>query len=182
MLLLLFGSSFRRRVSLPGLDCNQRIAWMAAFAPCRGWGINMEDRSQPGLAARPRLFVYGTLRKGFRSHGLLQRFHARLIGSGSVRGRLYDLGEYPGAVDRAGHGDRVYGELYFLPQPAAAFRVLDKFEGFDPAKPVSNEFERRETTVTMTDGREVRCWIYWMSGTPPTGRRVRAGNYAMRRS
>jgi gamma-glutamylcyclotransferase (GGCT)/AIG2-like uncharacterized protein YtfP len=137
---------------------------------------------QPETVARARLFVYGTLRKGFRSHEFLQRFHARLIGNGSVRGRLYDLGEYPGAVDNASNAERVYGEVYFLPQPAAVLRVLDRFEGFDPAKPESNQFERKETTVTLAGGRQVRAWIYWVSGAHAAGRRMRAGNYAMRRS
>jgi gamma-glutamylcyclotransferase (GGCT)/AIG2-like uncharacterized protein YtfP len=140
----------------------------------------MEYKGQPVTASGARLFVYGTLRKGFRAHKLLQRLHARLIARGSVRGRLYDLGGYPGAVDCAGT-ERVCGEVYFLPQPAAAFRTLDRFEGFDPASPESNEFERRETTVTVADGHKVRAWIYWLQGAPATRRRVRAGNYAMRR-
>jgi gamma-glutamylcyclotransferase (GGCT)/AIG2-like uncharacterized protein YtfP len=140
----------------------------------------MEYEEQPETASGARLFVYGTLRKGFRSHKLLQRFHARLIVSGSVRGRLYDLGNYPGAVDCSG-AERVCGEVYFLPQPGAAFRALDRFEGFDPARPESNEFERRETTVTLADGHKMRAWIYWLPGAPATRRRVRAGNYVMHR-
>jgi gamma-glutamylcyclotransferase (GGCT)/AIG2-like uncharacterized protein YtfP len=140
----------------------------------------MEYEGQPETDSGARLFVYGTLRKGFRSHKLLQRFHARLIASGSVQGRLYDLGDYPGAVNCTGT-ERVCGEVYFLPHAEAAFRALDRFEGFDPARPESNEFERGGTTVTLADGRKVRAWIYWLPGAPATRRRVRAGNYAMRR-
>jgi gamma-glutamylcyclotransferase (GGCT)/AIG2-like uncharacterized protein YtfP len=140
----------------------------------------MEYEGQPEKGTGAQLFVYGTLRKGFRSHKLLQRFRARLIASGTVRGRLYDLGTYPGAVDCAG-AEHVCGEVYFLPDPGAAFRALDRFEGFNPARRESNEFERRETTVTLSDGRKVRAWVYWLPGAPATKRRVRAGNYTMRR-
>lgn len=138
----------------------------------------MEHELQKKDAPGARLFVYGTLRKGFRSHGLLRRFHARVMGNGSVCGRLYDFGEYPGAVVNAGDRERVYGELYLLPQPGTAFKVLDKFEGFDPEKPEASEFERRETTVTLTGGHEMTAWIYWLSGVRAAGRRVPAGNYA----
>lgn len=138
----------------------------------------MENEIHSNTVSGARLFVYGTLRKGFRSHDLLRRFHARLIGRGSIRGRLYDLGNYPGAVSSAHNTERVYGEVYFLPQPESAFRVLDKFEGFDPTRPESNEFERSETTVTLAGGHKVQAWVYWLSGVHTSGRRIQAGYYA----
>jgi gamma-glutamylcyclotransferase (GGCT)/AIG2-like uncharacterized protein YtfP len=131
--------------------------------------------------AGAHLFVYGTLRKGFRSHGWLSRLHARLIATGSVRGRLYDLGEYPGAVESERDADRVQGEVYWLPSAAQAIRILDKFEGFDPARPAFNLFERRKTTVVITAGGEKRAWIYWLGSSLSLGRRVPSGNYALRR-
>lgn len=173
------GGCLRPANSVVARDCNQSVPSVATFVSGNARDINMEDELQPGAVAGARLFVYGTLRKGFRSHELLQRFHARLIGRGSVSGRLYDLGEYPGALAGATDAERVYGEVYFLPRGEAAFRVLDRFESFDPARPESNEFERRETTVVLADGRKVRCWIYWMAGVRSAVRRIRAGNYAM---
>jgi len=131
--------------------------------------------------ADARLFVYGTLRKGFRSHGLLQRFRPRFLGEGHIQGLLYDLGEYPGAREGAGDGDRVWGELYWLPRAEAAFRVLDRFEGFNPEQPASNEFERQETMVTMAGGGRMRAWVYWLSRTHLSGGRIVSGNYALHR-
>lgn len=138
----------------------------------------------PGLmenSAGARLFVYGTLRKGFRAHGLLQRFHARLLGAGHIRGWLYDLGEYPGAAEGTGAQGFVEGELYSLPRAEAAFKVLDGFEGFDPARPASNEFKRKETTVIMAGGGRTRAWIYWLSRAHASKRRILSGNYAPHR-
>src|SRR5215467_16332744 len=44
------------------------------------------------------LFVYGTLRRPFVRHSLLQSLGARFVAKGSICGLLYDLGEFPGAV------------------------------------------------------------------------------------
>lgn len=142
----------------------------------------MENGSQPRTRANARLFVYGALRKGFHAHGLMQGFHARLLATGRVKGRLYDLGKYPGAIASTSDADRVHGEIYLLPRAAAAFTALDRLEGFDPANPGGNLFERKETTVTLAGGREARAWIYWLARVRARGRRIASGNYAMRRS
>lgn len=128
--------------------------------------------------AGAHLFVYGTLRKGFRSHRLLQRLRARLEATGYVRGLLYDLGEYPGAVEKSEDRSRVFGEVYWLPHAAQAFKVLDTFEGFDRARAASNLFERRRTTVIIAGGGEMPAWIYWLSSARQSLRRVPSGDYS----
>ena len=142
--------------------------------------MDCEDRQDAASGAL--LFVYGTLRKGFPSHQILQRLHARLLGRGHVRGRLFDLGKYPGAVENADEGEFVSGEVYRLPRAAMALRVLDRYEGFDPLKPQFNEFVRKETIVTLKRGREIRAWIYWLRNTRAAGRRILRGDYGVQRS
>ncbi|MEJ2010260.1 MAG: gamma-glutamylcyclotransferase [Acidobacteriota bacterium] len=132
--------------------------------------------------AKAHLFVYGTLRKGFRSHEMLRRLHAQSVAGGHVQGRLYDLGNYPGAVESASETDRIHGEVYILPNAAQAFRVLDRFEGYDPAKPGCNLFERQETTVVLAGGGRMRAWIYWLGSCHQGRRRVPSGDYAMCRA
>ncbi len=134
-----------------------------------------EDRIENSTGAN--LFVYGTLRKGFPSHELLQRLRARFVATAYLRGQLYDLGEYPGAVESADARDRIYGEVYWLPHSARAFSVLDKFEGFDPLRPRFNLFERKKTRVTLAGGAETEAWIYWLHGFRRSGRRVPSGDY-----
>jgi gamma-glutamylcyclotransferase (GGCT)/AIG2-like uncharacterized protein YtfP len=143
--------------------------------------IKMDGPAPLEISAGARLFVYGTLRKGFRAHGLLLRFRPRPLGAGHVPGRLYDLGDCPGAAELAGDADRVYGELYWLPRAEVAFKVLDGFEGFDPARPASGEFERKETMVTMAGGGRLPAWIYWLAPAHACGRRILSGNYALHR-
>ena len=129
--------------------------------------------------ANAHLFVYGTLRKRFRSHELLRRLRAQFLAKGHVRGRLYDLGDYPGAVESASDADRILGEVYRLPNAVQAFKVLDRFEGFDPAKPAFNLFERKETTVALDGGGEMQAWIYWLGSRHGSRRRLPSRDYAM---
>jgi gamma-glutamylcyclotransferase (GGCT)/AIG2-like uncharacterized protein YtfP len=141
----------------------------------------MEFENQELTPEGARLFVYGTLRKGFRAHKFLQRYHARFLGNGHVQGRLYNLSEYPGAMWSDTAADCVQGEVYFLPRATTAFKALDRFEGYDPARPEWSMFERRETTVRLAGEREMRAWTYWLRGAYRSGRRLLTGDYGMRR-
>jgi gamma-glutamylcyclotransferase (GGCT)/AIG2-like uncharacterized protein YtfP len=73
------------------------------------------------------LFVYGTLKRGGRRHGLL----ARQLSRGQARTRplyaLHHLGAYPGLVAAVGAGQVVRGELYEI--DCALLRRLDRVEG-----------------------------------------------------
>ncbi len=114
------------------------------------------------------VFVYGTLRAGevndlneaARRHGLPA---PRLVGSGSVPGRLYDFGSYPGYVpaalepDSAGlpGGSRVVGDIYEIDE--ALIPVLDEIEEVYPGQ--ATLFVRTEQEVACADGKR-RCLLY----------------------
>jgi gamma-glutamylcyclotransferase (GGCT)/AIG2-like uncharacterized protein YtfP len=119
------------------------------------------------------LFVYGTLKRASPGgpHRLLRT--ARLLGRGSVRGVLYDLGRYPGLVRTTANGHRVFGELYALPDDAAQrmLHQLDEYEG--------GEFARRRMFVTLPNGRRRAAWAYVLRGRPPrSARHLDSGQYA----
>ena len=75
---------------------------------------------------RTRLFVYGTLKLGFRSHSLLDG--AEYLGPCSTGPGhfLLDCGDYPGMVRLAG-SKAVQGELFSV--DAATLARLDEHEG-----------------------------------------------------
>lgn len=116
------------------------------------------------VASEPLLFTYGTLMRGYPLHRVLAPA-ATLLGRGSVRGRLLDLGRYPGLV--AG-GRRVRGELYRLDAPEV-LPVLDREEGYN--------FERRRATVTLEAGVRVRAWIYRYQGPCERAREIADGDW-----
>jgi gamma-glutamylcyclotransferase (GGCT)/AIG2-like uncharacterized protein YtfP len=115
----------------------------------------------PGKAL---LFTYGTLMRGYPLHGVMAR-GVTLVGAGSVRGRLLDLGRYPGLVDGAG---RVRGELYRLDDPEL-LPVLDREEGYN--------FERRRAVVTLDGGRRAGAWIYRYRGPRERATPITDGDY-----
>jgi gamma-glutamylcyclotransferase (GGCT)/AIG2-like uncharacterized protein YtfP len=72
--------------------------------------------------------VYGSLRSGFENrYARLLRAQSEFLGPASVRGSVFQLGEYPGY--RPEGDDVVQGELYRLFDPEATFRILDEYEG-----------------------------------------------------
>ena len=106
------------------------------------------------------LFIYGTLhpdRAPQEIRGVVDRL--RPIGSGTVRGELHDLGEYPALAPR-GKRQPVSGALFALPEDPAALRMLDAYEEFDPQKPETSLFRRRKRVVTLQNGRKERHWVY----------------------
>ena len=127
------------------------------------------------------LFVYGTLRKdalGAQLSPLTRDWS--FVGYGSVRGRLYDFGPYPGAVPKTEGTSWVRGELYRLPDSRTLARV-DAYEGCGPGDRRPYEFEREQIDVTLEDGGQVvRAWIYWYRPSPPLGRHLPSGDYIER--
>ena len=107
------------------------------------------------------LFVYGTLLPelapaGWR--GPLSR--CVRVGRGSLPGRLYDLGDYPGLVPDPSATGRVTGKVLRLPEPEDVLWVLDGYEAFDPADPAGSLFLRLPQEVDLDDGPRLACWVY----------------------
>lgn len=110
------------------------------------------------------LFAYGTLMRGYALHAVLAR-QATAVGTGTVRGRLVDLGRYPGLTAGAG---RVLGEVYRLDDPEL-LPILDREEGYN--------FVRRRAVVTLAGGRRVRAWLYRYRGPHERAVPIPDGDY-----
>ena len=116
------------------------------------------------------LFVYGTLRRGYaRAHRLLGE--ACFVSKGTVSGKLYDLGEYPGLRKTSRADGRVGGEVYELPGPDAEQRlaILARYEGA--------EFQRARVLVRLNNGRRHRAWAYVLADKPEGMRPIPTGVY-----
>lgn len=74
-----------------------------------------------------RLFVYGTLKRGCRSHRLIEN-QVYLGETRTVPGfRLFHLGQHPGMVRSSDSSSSVSGEVYLIDD--TCLRALDAFEG-----------------------------------------------------
>lgn len=125
------------------------------------------------------LFVYGTLLPD-RAPGGLAEIIARLrpVSAGSMPGRIFDLGDYPGAVfDRAAQ-TRVHGQVFELSGNEGQLRKLDEYEEYAPDHPKSSLFVRQERPITLPDGAELPCWVYVYNRDPGKARPVPGGDYS----
>ena len=113
-----------------------------------------------------QLFVYGSLRSGFRSpaYEYISRYFD-LVGEGKVRGQLFDLGTYP-AAKPTNENKFIIGELYRIRNEnefAWAMGQLDDYEGvhvdFD-----ETQLYRRDVTEVHIDNKNSNAWIYWYYG------------------
>jgi gamma-glutamylcyclotransferase (GGCT)/AIG2-like uncharacterized protein YtfP len=128
------------------------------------------------------LFVYGTLSPRHAPPEIAAAVgRLRPVGQASVRGRLYDLGEYPGAILSEKSRSLIRGEVFELPDDPNTLSSLDNYEGFEPNKPRSSLFLRRARSVNMDDGSRLRCWVYIYNGTTRGAEPLRNGRYSRQR-
>jgi gamma-glutamylcyclotransferase (GGCT)/AIG2-like uncharacterized protein YtfP len=113
-----------------------------------------------------KLFVYGSLRKGFQSpaYDYISRYF-NFISSAKVKGILYDMGSYPAALP-TNEEKFIIGELYELKNPAEfdwAIAQLDDYEGVHTEGDELPLYVR--DIVNVTAGIETAdAWIYWYNG------------------
>ena len=94
-----------------------------------------------------------------------------------MRGRLHDLGDYPGAVSDSTATTRVHGQVFRLPDDPSVLNALDAYEGYNPADPAGSLFVRSKRLVTLADGRRIRCWVYLYGQNPGSAPVVSHGDY-----
>jgi gamma-glutamylcyclotransferase (GGCT)/AIG2-like uncharacterized protein YtfP len=126
------------------------------------------------------LFVYGTLLPELAPQAVLNEVRQFIwLGRGVARGRLYDLGAYPGAILDAAAETRIVGQVCRLPDNPEVLEALDAYEGYYYADPRPDSlFVRATTRVSLADGRELDCWIYIYNREAADAPLVADGDYA----
>jgi gamma-glutamylcyclotransferase (GGCT)/AIG2-like uncharacterized protein YtfP len=112
------------------------------------------------------LFVYGSLRSGFKSpvYEYVSRFYT-FVGDGTVKGKLYDLGEYPAAIPTEDES-YIVGELYNIKNSndfSWAIGQLDDYEGVN-VEADEVKLYRRDIATINCNGEIFSAWIYWYNG------------------
>jgi gamma-glutamylcyclotransferase (GGCT)/AIG2-like uncharacterized protein YtfP len=151
------------------------------------------------------LFIYGTLMiaTGIAEVDAALRDAGPSLGRGWIHGRLYDLGEYPGAValappdrgtraqepalEAAAHpiaealdegAPRVWGRLLHLRDPAGLYSVIDRYEGFDAGDPTGSEFVRGRTQAFLPGRNQgIPCQVYWYNLSAHGRQEIPSGDY-----
>ena len=107
----------------------------------------------------PYLFVYGTLLDKQNEFGAYLNDNCTFYTNGKMPGKLYDLGEYPGAVLTSEENRYVYGKIYQLNNLEKTLEILDDYEGFGLEQEQPNLFMRELTDIETSPGKIV-CWVY----------------------
>ena len=119
--------------------------------------------ANPGIY---HLFVYGSLRSGFRSpaYEYISRFF-NFIGEAKVHGKLFDMGSYPGAIP-AGDDAFIIGELYIIKDDSDFSWAIGQLDDYEGVNVESDEMQlyRRELTDVFINDEVTPAWIYWYSG------------------
>jgi gamma-glutamylcyclotransferase (GGCT)/AIG2-like uncharacterized protein YtfP len=128
------------------------------------------------MAATPtdpdRLVLYGSLRHGQPDfHRLALDKALDWLGPCEVRGRLYDLGPYPGFSPEG--RSLVFGDLFAIRDSAALDR-LDAFEGYVADDPLGSLYLRRRIALHRPSG---EAWIYVYNGVLAAAPAVGSGDW-----
>jgi gamma-glutamylcyclotransferase (GGCT)/AIG2-like uncharacterized protein YtfP len=112
-----------------------------------------------------QLFVYGSLRSGFKSpaYEYIGRFFS-FVSEAKVKGKLFDLGSYPGGVPA---DDKfIIGELYQIKDRSEfswAIGQLDDYEGVS-VEPDEIQLYKRELVEVYVNNITTPAWIFWFNG------------------
>lgn len=110
-----------------------------------------------------QLFVYGSLRSGFRNPAyqyLTKYFH--LLGDAIVQGKFYDNGSFPVAVPTDAESF-ITGELYVLNNPEEFEWTIEQLDDYEGLNVESGEkpLYKREVAKVFQEGIPSDAWIYW---------------------
>lgn len=108
-----------------------------------------------------RLFVYGTLRPRAAPSGQPSLVH-RFVGTATVSGVLYDLGDYPGAIlnsheniTEPENDPRILGDVLFVTR--SELHRLDQYEGYEPENREESLYFRKRVLARLDDDSLISC-------------------------
>lgn len=112
------------------------------------------------------LFIYGTLLNEDNEYAVYLKNNSRLYSAGKLKGKLYDIGQYPGAI-LSKSNEYVYGSILQLNNLTKVLPLIDAYERYGDNQPQPNEFIRVSVEVETGAG-PVACWVY-LYNLPVTG-------------
>jgi gamma-glutamylcyclotransferase (GGCT)/AIG2-like uncharacterized protein YtfP len=125
-----------------------------------------------------RVFVYGTLMRGF-DHPMskLLSSGADFLGEASCRGRLYMVAHYPGLLHSDDANDIVFGELFRLRDTEGLMAALDDYESVGPGYEPPTLYLRETIAVTLADGSVSEAWTYIYNKPVIAEKRIASGRF-----
>ncbi|MGF7078151.1 gamma-glutamylcyclotransferase family protein [Mucilaginibacter sp. UYCu711] len=104
------------------------------------------------------LFVYGSLLNADNEFANYLKNNATFYSTGRFKGRLFDIGEYPGTITGTSDDYYITGSIFRLTS-AEALVILDDYEGFGQEQDQPNLFIRDLLPVETENG-SLDCYVY----------------------
>lgn len=105
-----------------------------------------------------KVFVYGSLKKGFHNHSLIK--DCEFLGDGRLEGAtMYKMGSVPYPSIKLGTEDYVFGEIYEV--DTVTLYQLDRLEGYTGKYGDHNLYNRMLCSVrNLVTSEEYDCYVY----------------------
>lgn len=125
-----------------------------------------------------KIFLYGTLMRGFPhlKHLGVDK-DLKYLGKGKMRGRIFDLGEYPAAIADKETVEYVYGEIFLVQNEEHVLRKLDEFEEAIPSRNRKSLFIRKKVKICTSEGKETFAWAYLYNQPLEKAFRIASGDF-----
>lgn len=124
------------------------------------------------------LFVYGTLLADLNSGpGQILANQATFVGEAWIRGKLYDLGAYPGLVYNPQSTEMVKGHIFRLKMPDKTLPILDQYEGYDEKFAEQSAYFRATCPIIDQHDHIWECQVYLYQGDISTKPIIKSGDY-----
>ena len=124
------------------------------------------------------IFVYGTLRKAFAlaMYDKLLRC-SEYYADGTMQGKLFDVGGYPGAIASSDPNEKVYGELYRILRRSRLMVLLDDYEECSKRFARPHEYRRKHVPISFGKDRIVMAWVYMYNRDTARLKQICSGDY-----
>ncbi len=123
-----------------------------------------------------KLFIYGSLLETDNLFGSYLQQYGTFYSKGKFKGKLFDVGEYPGALYNPAGTYWVYGSIVVLDNVEEALKVIDDYEGYGYDQLQPNLFIRKLLTI-ITGDKPVKCWVYLYNHPVNHLKQIHSGDY-----
>ena len=103
--------------------------------------------------------------------------HCEYVSEGAMPGTLYEVCDYPGAIESSDTNDKVSGELYRMLDRKLVLALLDDYEECSDRFPMPHEYSRKQLSVELIGGGSVVAWVYLYNHDVSKLRKIISGDY-----
>lgn len=123
------------------------------------------------------VFVYGTLMRNFLNPVADElAAMSQFVATATVPGKLFDIGDYPGAVFNPTDTSHISGEV-LLVVDQRLWPLLDEYEGCTENDPMPHEYQRIVVDATLDTGATIKAKAYHYQWPTEKSVFIPNGNY-----